>query len=509
MSSEVTFSYGDYIFDPKPLFRITSEPMKTPDGTGYGMMYNISVFGDLLLTTADERSSGIVGVFAKVEALKDALDGDGKFLQIECGGTAVIDGYPTIEDFAINNESDNYTSRASYTIEFKTPATVYTADNNVDPFNSSLFPPYIERAEESWDVEFQDERLPFDWDVEGTTEKFGYKVAVTHTVDVTARITYTGHQVFRTPWQDARDYAITRLGFDNESVNLTGILGLPGGGYFTQTDVYNHFRRVSTDETNGTISIVETFVVSPSGANSLPNNAIETFDISTTQRDGIVSVSIQGEIEGLSSISYVGDGGSNTDFIVTGTPYAAASGYFNTIKSRIYGRASQVYSGLADDCAYSRSLNPIARVRTIGTNVIDGIISYNYEYDTSTQGCITGDCILSQNISINDQLSNDLFASHIILGRATGPILQDLGTVSARVRTVNIELVTLPPTGCSTVSGMYEPIPTGAIQSFIDTISGDLIDNYDQVFISENNQNWNFTAGRYTKSVGFTYNTCS
>lgn len=501
----VTVTYGDYNFVPKPLFTINSEPMKTPDGSGYGIMHRIVFEGDLI-TINDEISSGILGVFDKVEQLKNALDHDGKLLLIACSGSPILSGYPTISSYSFDNETDNFTRRATYTIDFEMPTTIRGSGN--DPFNDSTFPPFIESCDESWDVSFQDERMPFDWTLQGgTVEKFGYTLAVTHTVNVQARITYTGSEVSNIPWQDAKSYATGRLGFDNEFVTLTGVLGLPGGGYFSKSDVFNNYRQVSIDKTAGSINVTETFIVTPSGTNSLPNNAIETFDISSSQTDGVVNITINGEIQGLDTISYTGDGGSNDGFIVLTNKYDAASGYFSLIKDRLYDRARTAYSGITDTC-FNRPLNPQTRTRTVGINPLQGIITYSYEYDTTPVGCITGDCIISQNITIDDTLENDVFASQVVLSRAAGPILQDIGTITARIRTVNIELVTLPPTGCGSITEIYKPVPTGQVENFISVISGDLGSNYDQVFVSSQNQSWNFSVGRYTKSIAFTYTNC-
>jgi len=500
MALEIVFKYGDYEFEPRPLFTINSEPLKTPDGVGYGIIHNITLDGDLI-TTDKEVESGLAGVFDKVGILKDALDHDGRLLVVTCDNTPILSGYPTIEGYSFNNESDNYTRRASYNIDFRMPTTVLGTGSDV--FNSSVIPPYIESCNETWDVEFQDERMPFAWNVGPDVERFGYVAAVTHTVDVKARIAYTGDRTSNTPWQDALAYATGKLGFDNEFVTLTGVLGLPGAG-FDQIVTFNQYRQVSTNKTEGSIQVVETFLVTPTGAatKSLPNDAIETFDISTSQNDGVITVNIQGEIRGLTSISY------NNGFAVDSDKFSAASGYFKVIKDRLYDRAKNAYTGIIDSC-FNRNLNPTVRSRTVGMNPIEGTITYDYQYDTATNGCITGDCIISQNITIDDTLQTDVFASQVVLGRATGPILQDIGTTTARVRTVNIEIVTLPPTGCGSVAAIYEPIPTEQVQDFISTISGDLAASYNQVFVSSNTQNWNFTNGRYTKNIGFTYNTCS
>jgi hypothetical protein len=502
----VTFKYGNYDFAPKPFFTISSTPLKTPDGVGYGIEHSIDMEGTLILMD-DEISSGTAGLYNKVEILKDALNHDGRLLVVSCDDNPILSGYPLIESYSIDDSLDNYTRTANYQISFVMPTTIKGTGN--DEFNDSPFPPFIESCNESWDVEFQDDRTPFDWQLlDGTNEKFGYKLAVTHNVDVTSRITYTGSEISNTPWEDAKTYAESKLGFDSEFMTLTGILGLPGNSYFSDYDVFNNYRQVSTDKSNGSISITETFIVTPSGANSLPPNAIETFDISVNNNGGIASVSINGQIEGLCKISYDGDGGSNDGYIVTEDKFNAASGYFDLVKDRMYERARTAYSGVADSCL-NRPLNPVVNSRVIGVNPIEGTISYSYDYDTTPVGCITGECILSQNITIDDQLAADVFASQPVLGRAAGPILQDINTVTSRVRTINIELVTLPPADCSTVDAIYEPIPTGSIQNFINVISGDLVNSYGQVFVSANSQNWNFTIGRYTRSVGFTYVNCS
>jgi|10_taG_2_1085330.scaffolds.fasta_scaffold00149_42 hypothetical protein len=508
MSSGLSFAYGDYNFRPRPFFSIQSRPLKTPDGSGYGITHSVSLEGDLLLTGTTQLSSGILGVSEKIELLKDALDTDGRLLAISCNDSPIISGYPIVEGYAFDRESDNMTRRASYKIDFVMP-TIKLGSGNDTFNNGTSFPPFIESATETWDVDFADERMPFDWQLlDGTDEKFGHKMAVTHTVNVVARKTYTGTEVGNIPWQDARDYAIDRLGFDAEFVTLTGVLGLPGTAYFSQQDVFNHFRQVSTDKTAGSIQVVETFIVTPSGSDSLPNNAIENFDINIGQEDGIATVGINGNIEGLASITYTGDGGSQNGFNVGSSKYSAASGYYNIIKDRLFQRAKTAYAAVSGSC-FNRSLNATVRSRSVGINPIEGTISYDYTFDTIPSGCITGECILSQNISIDDTLASDVFATQTVLGRAQGPILQDIGTITASTRTVSIELVTLPPTDCSTVDAIYAPVPTGAVDDFIAVISGDLASANSQVFVSAQSQNWNFTIGRYTKTIAFTYNNCS
>ena len=78
------FKYGDYDFRPRPLISISSEPLKTPDGSGYGVIHTLTLEGDILLTETDQRESGIGGVFREIETLKRALSKDGCGLYIDC-----------------------------------------------------------------------------------------------------------------------------------------------------------------------------------------------------------------------------------------------------------------------------------------------------------------------------------------------------------------------------------------------------------------------------------------
>jgi len=54
MSNEIIYKYGTYDFSPGPTISIKTEAQKTPDGSGFGRMYNIELQGALILTGSDE-----------------------------------------------------------------------------------------------------------------------------------------------------------------------------------------------------------------------------------------------------------------------------------------------------------------------------------------------------------------------------------------------------------------------------------------------------------------------
>ena len=154
------------------------QPLKTNDGSGYGILHQISLEGTILLSGADSLNSGIKGLTKNIDQFKKALDHDGKPLVAYCRTPSdtspeagpdiadwnlVLSGYPTIGGYTIESP-DNYTRRANYTVDFTMPTLFSGSYTGADPFNSGRAPasppPFIESVSESWDVEFKDERMP-------------------------------------------------------------------------------------------------------------------------------------------------------------------------------------------------------------------------------------------------------------------------------------------------------------------------------------------------------------
>ena len=513
--SDISFTYGTYRFRPAPVFSVQTEYLKTPDGVGYGQLHTLSCQGHLILTGQD-LSLGITGLFNDeyyMKGLKQALDADGKLLLIYCGeeatsGNTIISGFPTIESFNIENKSDNFTRRADFTLDFKLPG--FTGVSG-DAFNDCTFPPFIQDVSESWDVEVRDEQFGVKYE----DQEFPVALNVTHSLDVTARLVYTGVKETNDLFEDAKKYATgifnsgTFGGLEEGQIRMSGLLNAPSG------EAYNQIRQISCNKTEGTVNIVENFVFMGTGslgagAGAMPRGAIENFDLNLTVAENITTVNVQGEIQGLASIDY-----QQPDAIQKPSTSAwdAAEAYFNAIEPTLIARASGVYgmSGVSG-CGTIADLNSAPITRTIGCNPKAGTISYDYQFDNKSKYCITGDCIISQNISIDDQLATDVFASHVALGRQLGPVLQDIGTTTAQVRTLSIELVIAPATGCSGFDpnggGIYANVPRLQIDGIINNVVEDLSTRFDIIYTGTNTENWNFTQGRYTRSVAWTYNKC-
>ena len=118
----ITFSYGDYSFDPRPLFTINKEVIKTSANTGLTTKYSMSLNGTILPTgiNLDDFKGGLNTVISGTHALETAFAKDFEVLLLKCEGTdPIISGYPKVISVDVNNASDNYVRRADYTINLE------------------------------------------------------------------------------------------------------------------------------------------------------------------------------------------------------------------------------------------------------------------------------------------------------------------------------------------------------------------------------------------------------
>lgn len=225
----------------------------------------------------------------------------------------------------------------------------------------------------------------------------------------------------------------------------------------------------------------------------------------------------------------------------------ALSGWINDIKPYLYRRASLVLNNAASDRSetyiapttapqpapknpiYCREnlLNIIPISTSEGHDPRKGTISYNYEYSNKFV-FISG--VLNENITINDTGPVDVVNETFVLGRRLGPILQSLGTRTSARKDLTIEITVMPPSSIPGFSMTHKECPlwtggmvyttiTGIIEGFKPygvkpTMFGNLSNetrgpNEGQVFISQDNHTWNPVEGRYTRTIGWTYQACN
>jgi len=495
-----TMTYGAYNFRPVPMMNMSIENQKTQDGTILGKTFRVTLDGTV--SPLPTGTAGYVNTDALQDVLIDAMSIDGKRFHIACGGADILDVYPRVNTISFEPTSNNWVNTADYTIEIE-------FDQNTTGDNS----PYITDASEDWNLEFMDNKKHFSSDLSAVTTQYTdnyyaldtnpYILRLTHNVSAVGKSYYSSTGVAdeigtlgRAGWQEAQEYVIGKLGADNTFLEASGVVNLD----VSQFQYYDHIRSQIVNELGGSFSVVESWiVVNPSGS-GIPGHVLEDFNIDVNKSidSDLTTVAINGSVEGLSTINY---GTTTGDYTVDESKYAAAQSGWATIQNRLLPRAQLVSQSLT-----TRPLNSGVRNTTIGHNPTQGIISYNYNYDDRPTNCIAG--ALSENISIVDNNPTDVFASLTVLGRAAGPILQDIGTKTSATRDVSIEAVMTIPTGC-TVANLLTNRPTTEVDALLCTFELDLSGDFTQVFLQGDTESWNPKTGQYSRQVRWVFEDCS
>jgi hypothetical protein len=488
MSTEM--SYGDYDFDPVPFMRLGRVPQKTGAGEIIGFTWQVTLSGDLLAVP----SGSIVTIDQKQDLLGVALSEDGKLFSVSCDGDILLNAYPKIN--AVTFEQGVWVNRSPYTVEMEFD-TVPTGQ--VD---------YISDYSEDWSFEFVDERSGYTQTLEGgVQDTLPFQARITHNLSATGKTVYLAGGLTKPAYKQAKSFITGRLGLDNEFVENSGIINLSAANYSN----YNHFRTLNANEAGGTYAVSETWLLANTEASGVAGNAIEDFTVSvrTAVESPIRSVSIEGTIQGLETRTY---GNVPGDFFVTEHKYDAAADYWAVVKTKLRPRCDLVLDGIS--ALRNLNINPISTSE--GHNIAAGTISYSYEYNDRPSNCFTD--ALYESITVTDNNPADVFASIFVLGRANGPVLQNLSTVTSATRSLQIEVVYEPPTGCPTTPEGVTTLLGYHIKSPGDFEVEDLVDLFEdqlelaytpgQVFRNEDTKTWIPKEGRYTRQVTWTYSTC-
>lgn len=183
-----------------------------------------------------------------------------------------------------------------------------------------------------------------------------------------------------------------------------------------------------------------------------------------------------------------------------------------------------------------RPLNAVPSSTSEGHDPYTGVISYTYEFNNKYKA-IPG--TLSENINVTHDFPSDVITEVPILGRRLGPILQSFGKSNAS-KTLNIDLIVQPPqsTAGSIPNNLHCPVGLGTdLRNYINKIieghapfygsdeslfgsasknnvTGNAIGAVGiaalpgTVFVRTNQETWNPTDGRFSKTITWTYQQC-
>jgi hypothetical protein len=190
-----------------------------------------------------------------------------------------------------------------------------------------------------------------------------------------------------------------------------------------------------------------------------------TLELRTNREDGKVTVAINGTITGLKE--------NESDPV--SVKYANAVEFFNGWVIQIPG----VVQAFAPDVV----LNPNPYSRTRGDNAYNGIITYAYEYNTDPIPTIPG--ALTQNITIQYGHGGQVIAIIPVLGRPAGPVLQDIGTIKEKTKTLTIDVVMEP----------------NSDQPNTDSVVSAYVPDNPEVYVDNDEETWVESTFRYNRVV--------
>ena len=316
---------------------------------------------------------------------------------------------------------------------------------------------------------------------------------------------------------------------------------------FSDLYLYNHTRNINYSITEGSYDISDSWLAMPTAVRFTEDFTIET----STDNKNIRSVRVQGTINGLQitngnlyatgvKVPYSGDGTiALTGYNINGETYNdivgekynnAVSGWIYDVKPALYKRACLAINSSDRTQPWYQSTpgllppgNPAFRqenalnyipISTSETHdIFNGTVGYNFEYNNVIK-IISG--VISESYKINTTGPADQIAEVFVLNRPIGPVLQNLATKTSTTKSIEIELVVVPPTSIAGFSFDDPGCPVGyntyifnKCKEFIDAQYPLLTEITGKIVIKKNDTyGWSPTDGRFTRNVEWLYQPC-
>ena len=542
-TSGVTASYGNYRFKPVPLVTMSVEKFRTTART-IGGFYSLTLNGTLFPSSTGAPLTGPKALFEEKNRFMSGLnvdydefivsfEGDG-----DCEGTSVY-GRPRVRSVSFSESTDNWSDRIPYTVELEFTASSITGVQDYITTDLNL-----ETLATDYSVSFAGPTTAGYWGTSsGIQQYFGPNLEIKRNISAkglnlglgTYRSTGSfpdglGSALEKTAYQNALDYVgsvateAPEIGLFNNN-NVLNISGTIGSGYAVSALTA---REISASEEDGTVSVNDTFVffpvegtltgVAPTVGKEHKVSDTFNFDISDAESEGITSISLNGSIQGYTSYD-LGQGflvaPSGSSAIDESRKYLTSSllndQQFFKRANYLYTEASTTgFNGARNpfdisSLSHQLALNPSPISKSFGYNISDGTISYAVTFNNKPGPCNTG--VISESINLTRNKAIPVIATQTVLGRANGPILQSLGTVTARTQDMSIEAVVVPPSGgVGNCFLDFEGAPNydSVVLDAESSISGS-----NSIFRTSDNETFDPKIGRYTRSISWTYTPCS
>lgn len=516
-----TVSYGDYIFTPSPNVTIQRDVFKTANNSKViGGLYRVTLAGTRISGAGDIAATGIQSGHSPGVATTGGfwtyLNKDYRLFQatFEDCGTQIM-GRPVVE--SISRSSDNFwASTNTYDIELVFAGSHISGIEDYIGHGLNL-----ESLSTSYSHSYVNKPFKFGAEISEAIVQVDRGISVKG-ISVGSGNDYEGADVGAL-LLDIDSSGLSSTAFDNAVNYVTGVLGAQGTGFQipsmtniilevpASTEAFLVERAVDGSPEEGTLNVNDTYYLFPVGNSSnrpAGHAASDTFTLSSefSSDNGVGTVSLQGDIKGYPS--YYNDGvlKPTTDK----TAFESASGYFaDAIDQGIFGtRAETMFSGTLGSNISGKASTTLntgnPRSISYSYNIEEGSVNYSLSYDNSPSHCVIG--VLSETISTSKQAGVPVVAQHTVLGRAAGPIMQDIGTKTASTWDLNIEAVVVPPNGCTAASAFSHTPSYATVVAGVESALAGASFTY---FKTADSESFDVKTGRYTRAVSWIYTECN
>ena len=485
-----------------------------------GVNWSVTLDGTIVPTGSDgatftDSTSGVLSVFREKNEIFKAFGAQKELFVAEVSGACdgyMISGYPIVRGMTMNDSTDNFTQTAGYTIELVFPSTTAGFDDVVSGALS------LESITTTYAIAHEKKPFSYGGELQGGTETLTRTISAKGLENTTGTLPDPANPDAAPLGEallNAAAYVATNAVGCPASASGVGLSGnlLPDGFFMTGTDIVCLLqdRSQDWDEVAGTFSQTDTFLkMSVSGtdfnASGFPVRDEFTWDVSYDwSAGGDNTLTINGTVQGFAAFSPAS--------FFSGQAVTAidnAEGYIAISQTE---RIEFIQSVASGRLAVHPAIGYELQSANYNTNIAEGSVGYSYTYVTKAP-LNTG--VLSETINVTRTNPSQVFAEQQVLGRALGPILQDIGTQTAYTEELSIEAVVLPQSGDSAVAsaagGTYEPF-LGApdygpiIDSHGKSISG-RYGNDIAIFKTTDSESFDVKTGRYTRNVGYIYTEC-
>tara|TARA_R110000765_G_scaffold32931_2_gene75934 strand:+ start:118 stop:1749 length:1632 start_codon:yes stop_codon:yes gene_type:complete len=527
------FTYKDstgaaQAIEPAPLVTTSKAFVKTPEGKNISTRYTIGITGTLLPGRGSPMSTGAFGTnlpdeglttdsdkFESIErkqrAIRELFSKDGQELLIVSNdGTVVLKCYPSVT--SISFSEGLLVDKSQYSISLTASEISSDASDKDDGIDVEFWGANLRSASDSFSIAQSEE----DEDIYLLTRTLTATSVSVHsneTLDDLGTV-YTGLE----PWQRAKAWVQKRVGpsgnYDilddlKDAISDYTFAGLDIGEGADKYKVFSKRDTENADRISGSYTLSRTWTLSKNSV-----IALETYDISISSEvpnqggaegtnflRGFNTVySLRGNVQGLESsgvsrytnaLSYYG-----SEVLATGNSGATR---WTKIISRI--NDSPMLTGVNFTRPFSQSYSE---------NKKNGALNYEFSFK---EWSLANTFFADMNLTVSENHDEQIIASIPIPGRATGPIVQNIGTTKLRVKNINGSFVLFPSGGYTTGGlGLWKMSQINEIRGEIITLISN--EPYDILGTGTQGMDWWVTAwndtldtlkGIYTTNMSITF----